>query len=309
LLELGEEGWILYGSFERYVTEDPRVSGLERLLRRWAERVGLAEPPPLSSVVRRIVLETLPVLGVVDLGNDSRMGMPAVSGDGEADPSLTALRLTQRGRALIHDKPIPISKGSEFIDSHVLRVGATALIGHVMALGPLAETGRVEDTIDLVLSPTAIARAIESGAMGDEIRDRIEAVASLPGSLSQILERASVMVGKGSLVLATAFLWVEDPDIRELLRTRKTTSELFVDPSPPAGLLVAPGVDLERLIRRCRGVGVEIESSISENAMRARALTPRPSPVAEPPSRSGTRAAPTSRTPVPRSRTPFPRTK
>lgn len=312
LLELGEEGWILYGSFERYLTDDPRVAGLERLLRRWSERVGLAEPPPLAHVVRRIVLETLPVLGVVDLGHDSRMGMPAVSGDaadGAADMQSTALRLTQRGRALIHDKAISNSRASEFLDSHVLRVGANALVGHVVALGPLAETGRVEDTIDLVLSPTAIARAIESGAGGEEIRERIEAVASLPGSLSQILEKASVVIGKGALVAAGAFLWVDDPDVRELLRTRKNTAELFVDPSPPGGLLVVPGVDFERLMRRCRGVGVEVDVASAEMTVRARAMTPRPSPAAEAPSRSGTRTAPSNRTPAPRSRTPFPRTK
>jgi hypothetical protein len=146
--------------------------------------------------------------------------------------------------------------------------------------------------------------------MGEEIRDRIEAVANLPGSLSQILEKASVVVGKGSLSLASAFLWVEDQDIRELLRTRKTTADLFVDPSPPAGLLVQAGVDLDRLVRRCRGVGVEVEVQGGDGAMiRARVMTPRPQPAVEQPSRSGTRAAPSNRTPVPRSRTPFPRTK
>ena len=43
-----------------------------------------------------------------------------------------------------------------------------------------------------------------------------------------------------------------------MLRTRRQTADLFVDPSPPAGLLVACGVDLERLARRCRSLGVEI---------------------------------------------------
>ncbi len=320
LLELGEEGWILYGPFERYVVEDPRIAGLERLLRRWSERVGLpgthhdGEPSHLASVVRRVVLETLPALGVVDLGNDSRLQLE-VSGRGKqetpdatVDPAAIALRVTQRGRALISDRYVHAGSASQFLDTQILKVGATAQIAHVIALGPLAEIGRVEDSLDLVLSPAAIARAIESGAMGDEIRDRIEAVASLPGSLSQILERASVVLGKATLVQAAAFLWVEDPDVLELLRTRKTTSDLFVDPSPRGGLLVAPGVDVERLLRRCRGVGVEIEAN-GEGALTARTLTPRPAPAAEPPSRSGTRAAPQGKPPSPRGRTPFPRTK
>jgi hypothetical protein len=53
-------------------------------------------------------------------------------------------------------------------------------------------------------------------------------------------------------------LWVDDPEIRELLRTRRQTADLFVDPSPPGGLLIASGVDLERLARRCRALGVEV---------------------------------------------------
>ena len=59
--------------------------------------------------------------------------------------------------------------------------------------------------------------------------------------------------------MATAgFLWVEDPEVRELLRSRRQTADLFVDPSPPAGLLVQAGVELERLARRCRSLGVEL---------------------------------------------------
>ena len=67
------------------------------------------------------------------------------------------------------------------------------------------------------------------------------------------------------------FLWVEDAACRTL-RTRRSTQELFVDPSPPAGLLVAAGVDLERVARRARTVGVEIVAD--GEVVRARSIPP-----------------------------------
>jgi hypothetical protein len=65
-------------------------------------------------------------------------------------------------------------------------------------------------------------------------------------------------LGRAEFVRTQGFLWVEDPEVREMLRTRRQTADLFVDPSPPAGLLIVPGVDVDRLARRCRALGVEI---------------------------------------------------
>jgi len=79
-------------------------------------------------------------------------------------------------------------------------------------------------------------------------------------------------VGRGEFVPTGGFLWVEDPEIRELLRTRRQTMDLFVDPSPPAGLLVQPGVDVERLARRCRSLGVELV--VAGEVYRTRSISP-----------------------------------
>jgi hypothetical protein len=86
------------------------------------------------------------------------------------------------------------------------------------------------------------------------------------------LAQASIVVGRGTWSAAAGFLWVEDGNVRELLRTRRPTQELFLDPSPPGGLLVATGIDLDRLARRCRTVGVEIVSE--GQVVRARTLPP-----------------------------------
>ncbi len=50
------------------------------------------------------------------------------------------------------------------------------------------------------------------------------------------------------------------------------TAELFVEPSPPGGLLIAPGVDVDRLSRRCRALGIEV--LMDGQVVRARSIPP-----------------------------------
>jgi hypothetical protein len=83
-------------------------------------------------------------------------------------------------------------------------------------------------------------------------------------------------------VQASGFLWVDDANIREMLRSRRQTADLFIDPSPPGGLLVHPSVDLERLARRCRALGIEIASD--GQVVRSRTTIPPPSSPTTPPS-------------------------
>ncbi len=266
LTDLGEGGWVPWASLAGYLKSDDRIPGLTRLMRRWAERVqtDLVEP---MEVARRIVHESLPALGILDLGEEESFG------DGEAS-SLT-LRLTARGRAFLSDRPLSGDTAtSKFLDTHVLRVGPTARIAAILAVAPFAEVARATDAVDLVVAPQTLARALSAGFEADALKQRIEALAPLPESLSRTLAQASVILGRASFTPAAGFLWVEDPNLREMLRTRRATSELFVDPSPPAGLIVASGVDLDRLTRRCRTVGIEIMAEGQLVAVRIRTLPP-----------------------------------
>ena len=132
----------------------------------------------------------------------------------------------------------------------------------------------------MLLTPSALARALSAGLDGDAMRLRIEAIAPLPDTISRMLIQASAVVGRGALTTSSGFLWIEDVEIRELLRTRRPAAELFIDPSPPGGLLVAPDIDADRVVRRCRALGVEVETE--GGAMRAatRSITPPPGSVA-----------------------------
>jgi hypothetical protein len=267
--ELGEGRWVPWSSLSGYLATDHRIPGLTRLLRRWAERVGV-EPVEPMEVARRIVLESLPALGLLDLGED--------------EESVT-LRLTPRGRALLADRPPTFdSSKSKFLDTHVLRVGPTARISAVLAIGSFVEVGRCTETLDLIVAPQTIARALSAGFEAEVLRQRIEQLAPLPESLSRTLAQASIVLGRGTYAAASGFLWVEDANVREMLRTRRPTSELFVDPSPPAGLIVQPGIDLDRLARRCRTIGVEIIAD--GQVVRAKTVPPPPVRATPAPSRS-----------------------
>jgi hypothetical protein len=269
LRELGEGRWVPWSSLAGWLKSDHRMPGLSRLLRRWAERVG-SEPVEPTEVARRIVHESLPALGIVDLGDADDLPH-----DARVDGSVAAvtLRLTARGRALLGDKESqPETEPSEFIENQVLRLRGQARVGAVLSIAPFVEVGRVAETLDLVIAPQTLSRALAAGLEADVLRSRLEAVAPLPETLSRTLAQASIVVGRGTWTPAGGFLWIEDGNIRELLRTRRPTQELFLDPSPPGGLLVATGVDVDRLARRCRTVGVEI---ISEGqVVRARTLPP-----------------------------------
>jgi hypothetical protein len=266
LAELGEGGWIPWSSFRQYLLDDARLDGVARLLRRWADRVSV-DPPSAETILRRIVLETLPGLGLLDVGyvdvdapTDAAVPVPKRARLDAGDEGVS-LRLNPRGRWLFTGAlPSAAPPPSKFVDTHALRLGGGAAVGHVLALSPFADVGRVEEQLDLVLTPSSLSRALSAGVDGEALRARIEAVAPLPDSISQMLSQASAVLGRTHLVRASGFLWVDDPELRELLRTRRPAADLFLDPSPPGGLLVAPEVDVERLTRRCRALGVVVEA-------------------------------------------------
>jgi hypothetical protein len=269
LRDLGEGRWLPWSALEQYVSTDPRIPGIARLLRRWAERVGSDVVEPLE-VARRVVHESLPALGIVDIGEEESTQEPT---SGRAATPPITLRLTPRGRALLAERNLsPDPAKSKFLDTHVLRLAPSARVHAVLQIAPFVEVGRAAESLDLIVAPQTLARALSAGFEADALRQRIEAIAPLPESLSRTLLQASIVVGRGTFVPASGFLWVEDHNVREMLRTRRPTAELFVDPSPPAGLIVDAGVDLERLSRRCRTIGVEILSE--GHVVRARTMPP-----------------------------------
>lgn len=276
LEDLGEGHWVPFEALADYVREDARTAGLSRLLKRWADRVGLEAPTP-TEVAQRIVLESLPVLGVVDLGEADT--------DDEAGDSGPLVRITRRGRALFlaaSPDPAP-SEASAFLDEGTLRIGATAPVASVVALFPSVEVGKVASHLELIVTPASLTRAVSEGIEADSIRATLQTLAPPSETIAKLLDQMTVVVGRASFVNAAGFLWCEDADIREMLRTRRQTSDLFVEPSPPGGLLTAPGKNMETIARKCRALGVEI--LVDGQVVRSRSTMPPANGDSPPPRR------------------------
>jgi hypothetical protein len=204
-----------------------------------------------AEIARRVALDSLHVLGIVDLGDPDA--------DEAADSLGPTLRITPRGRSyLALADGNGAGEPSRFLDNQALRIGSQSRVGHVMGIAPFVEIGRASGYLDVAITQQTLSMALSAGFESDVIRMRLELVATLPDPIARMLVQASAVLGRAEFVQTQGFLWVEDPEVREMLRTRRQTADLFVDPSPPSGLLIAPGVEVDRLARRCRALGVEL---------------------------------------------------
>ena len=198
------------------------------------------------------------------------------------------VRLTPRGRSLLAAaKPTIDPTPSKFIDTHALRVGQSRQDRprpRARASSPSSGASAISSTCSS--RPQAIARALSVGVESDSLRARIELVAPLPDTISRMLIQASAVIGRGSLVQASGFLWIDDPEVRELLRTRRPASELFVDPVAPRRAPRLPrrrhrarGAPLPRARRRGRGRGRRRPRALPHHPA-SRAASPPPAPAA-----------------------------
>ena len=274
LVDLSEGQWAPYSALAAYIDADPRTGGLHRLFARWAKRVDLPVPAE-AALVRRILLESLPALGVVDVGGAVTEASSAAELPG------VAIRLTFRGRELATAGATPAREeghasrgaGSDMVERR-LRVGAGARVAEVLDLTSFVDVVGIEPSLELEVTAAAVGRGLSLGIDALEMRRRLEALASVPEPIARWLQEAGTIVGQSTFTSAGGFLWVDDPEVREMLRTRPGASDMFLDPSPLGGLLVAPGVESERLIRRCRALGVEV--AVDEPVARVRRSTAPP---------------------------------
>lgn len=263
LRELGDGQWAPWEAVAVYVTTDSRTPGLGRLLERWASRAGVEASTPLQ-VAERMTLDSLHQLGLVDVGEPEPI---------DVEFSGPTVRLTPRGRAFLREQPLSsIVPPGMFTESAVLRVGGGSQVGHVLACAPFTEFGVVDDVLQLDVTPQAIALALAAGLETSAIRGHLEALAPLPEPVQRLLTQTGAVLGRAEYVATGGFLWVDDPEIRGLLSTRKQTMDLFIDPSPAGGLLLVPGMDLDAVARRARGLGIEI--LVDGEVFRARTIVP-----------------------------------
>ncbi|MBM4374530.1 MAG: hypothetical protein FJ095_05545 [Deltaproteobacteria bacterium] len=275
LVDLGEGQWAAVPELVAYVGDDPRMGGLRRLFERWARRASV-EVPEEGALVRRILLDSLPALGAVDVG-----ATDAATGHGDD----SALRLSAFGREAVAGATLSrADETTSFDDERRVKVGGGVRLSELLELATFVELRGIDPGLDLELSAASVSRGLALGLGAAEMRRRLEGLAPLSEPVRRMLEEAGTVVGQGTFTPSAGFVWIEDVEVREMLRTRAGVADLFLDPSPPGGLLVVPGVDGERLARRCRALGVELE--LEEPVLRARRSTIPPPRGSEPGRRS-----------------------
>ena len=198
LRELGEGRWVPWEAVAGYVRDDTRTAGVARLLRRWADLAGVPAPEPID-IARRIVLESFPALGAVDIGI---VDISTASSEDEerADELGPTLRLTPRGRALLSGKhPTTEPIASHFIDNQFFvwaprpaSLRRWSLATHRDRKNRSAHRPHLDPS-----QPGPRPRCRRRGRI---VKARIEAVAPMPDTLSRLIAQASVVLGRGSRV-------------------------------------------------------------------------------------------------------------
>ncbi|MFK7985325.1 MAG: hypothetical protein AB8I08_04775 [Sandaracinaceae bacterium] len=196
------------------------------------------------AIVLRILNETLPRIGAVDRGRvDGR----------------EVVRLSRGARRWAAGGP----SASRATEAHWegggrLRVGSRTAVGTVIAAA-VGTTPLVVDGLLLRVDP----ESAERGLLKEEAEEIERRWTELAGPLDPMAERALRQAdGRARLTLvpASAFLPVDDPELRARLLDSPPMRELVLANGPPDGLLIRVGVSRTQLVRALASVGVRLDA-------------------------------------------------
>ena len=270
--ELGEGRWVPWSSLAGWLTQRPPRARASRACCVDGPSASELEPVEPMEVARRIVHESLPALGIVDLGEDEDLPHdPAVDGEGApvapcASPRAAARCSPTRPRRATAS---PRSSSTPTCCASACRPAWA----RSSPIAPFVEVGpRGRDARSHRRAADARARAVGRPrgrrAAHAHRGHRSAAGGALAHARAGERRRRPSDVGRRRRASSG---WRTRTSARCCARGAPT-QELFVDPSPPGGLLVAAGVDLDRLARRCRTIGVEI--LVDGQVVRARTMPP-----------------------------------
>jgi len=232
------------------VLADLRASSAEAVLRRADARMSEAFETSPESVVRHLIVGSLPALGALDRGA------------GEAGE---LVRLSARARAWLgeDDKlsapPPTETPTATWEGAGRLKVGARAAVGAVIALADAANVWLADGEIFVEVTSDTVDRAVQRGVLLETVRDRLlELARSLDAGAERALDAAAKTRIPCELLPVAGFLLLDDERLRDALLADDAARELFVVPSPSGGLLVREGVTHARVSRAVRRNGGEI---------------------------------------------------
>ncbi len=234
----------------RASTKDLRASGAARLLERASRRAPGKVVTDAPEVTRRVLVDSMPVLGLADRAN--------VDG-------AEVVRLSARARRWIEGERASVGAAVGRWEGGRIQVPGGARIRTVLAAAEgahvIASAGALTLRVDGASVASAFARGLDEAAL----RARFE---ELGGPLDHATERALARGREAArphvaMIAASAFVPIDDPELRERLLNDAEIGGLFVGRSPAEGLLVRPGVDRQALARALEAQGIVLEDATS----------------------------------------------
>jgi hypothetical protein len=262
LEELARDRWVPVDVLVRYALDDPRAAGAARIHERARrERPGMHRDT-VEQVLRGMLTESLPAIGLVDVGEDG-----------------VAVRLATREGTAQVASTASVSRAS-------LEVPSSLPLHHVLELADFAEPDHVRPeggALVFTMGSGAVARARARGLEPAVVLGRLAAVGvhpPLPTAVSDLIAGLGT-AREVALLPVSAALLVEDPGLRAELLGDASVRRMLVDADVGALLLVRADVDATRLQARLARLGVRLQSVASESASDAheeRAATASSSP-------------------------------
>lgn len=278
LLEAARDRWSPLALIAELTLSDVRLVAFEQRCQRWTRRTS--EPLLDPDQVIGNAVESLFALGALDLA--------------ESDQSPTAsaelVRLSARARRWLTPDPVNTElAGVRPAGAFGYALGPAARVAPILAASEIVEVAAFGEEPRLEISIPAIEELAASGTEKEAILARVAAIGTVSSELEMLLDDLTRPRQRLDFVEASGFLWVDEPELREQLRGRASTAALFIEPSPTGGLLLKPGVNLERLVRACRAIGIAVQRE-GERVTLARAASPqRPGPKRPGPKRASSR--------------------
>ncbi len=273
LRAVATDAWVPYALLQQYVFGDVRLLGLDSQQTRFARRTSL-EVVAVAEIFDRVLFQSLFALGALDVAE----------AEPDAEQPGPLVRLNRRGLSFVSDEPTEVVSRAHFVDDHTIAVGSADSLAALLALSDLVEVGDLTGGLNLLLSSHLVEAKLSAGADPHELEQRISAVCPPSSQLADILFHAGERLQPVQFVPCSGFVWLDDPRLLQEVRSKRALAALFVEPSPPGGLLVAADVPWDRLVRRCRAAGIDVrrdEQGTARASASARSASKR-TPVVSP---------------------------
>lgn len=223
-------------------------SAAQKLIRlRRRDRDAYAASP--EAVLRKIVDETLPSLGLIDRGQSDdgpvmRLAAPARRWLADTDEAPTS---------------VPTTKSASFKEPARLVVSLDAPVSQVLALSDFAIVHAATDQVVATFDDETVERGFHRSIDIADMRARILRISdSMDEKVERMFARVSATRIRCDLVPAAAFVRVPDAALRQAFLNDEAGAKLVYLDSPEQGLLVRAGVTTSRIERILRRLGGEL---------------------------------------------------